>query len=115
MLESLFTLQSGPGEHLAVIPVLVGPLQALIAILPGLLVALGGALVMAAFALGGVPGLSAVQLGTAWPGRRPRLERILRIGIPLVAAAALVYRTVDGGDPSAATGAMGAHHNHPMP
>jgi len=58
---------------------------------------LGGALVMTAFGLGSIPGLAAVQLGTAWGGRWPRLERALRVGVPLVAAAALVVRALGGG------------------
>jgi len=75
--------------------------------------AAGGALVMAAFGLGGVPGLAAVQLGAAWTGRHPRLERVLRVGVPLVAAAALVFRAVMVGDPSAGGGPM--HHGHGVP
>jgi sulfite exporter TauE/SafE len=69
----------------------------------------GGALVLAAFALGGVPGLAAVQLGAAWTGRYPRVERVLRVAVPLVAAAALVARTLHAGDPGAGGGAP--HHH----
>jgi sulfite exporter TauE/SafE len=67
---------------------------------------LGGAAVMTAFALGGVPGLAAVQIGTAWTGRFPRAERALRVGVPLVAALALVVRTLN-----AEAGGGGLHHH----
>ena len=71
--------------------------------------ALGGALVMGLFALGGTPGLAAVQLGTAWTGRWPRVERALRVGVPLLAAAALVVRALGAGDPASGGG---MHHHH---
>jgi sulfite exporter TauE/SafE len=70
----------------------------------------GGALVMGAFALGGTPGLAAVQLGTSWTGRWPRLERAVRVGVPLVAAAVLVVRALGAGDPAA--GGAAPHHHH---
>jgi len=57
----------------------------------------GGAILMVVFGLGGIPGLAAVQIGAAWGGRWPRVERALRIGVPLVAALALVVRAVAGG------------------
>lgn len=71
--------------------------------------AAGGALVMGLFALGGTPGLAAVQLGAAWTGRWPKLERALRIGVPLAAAALLVVRALGAGDPSSGGG---MHHHH---
>ncbi len=67
----------------------------------------GGALVMGLFALGGVPGLATVQLGAAWTGRWPRAERFLRVAVPLVAAAALVWRALMAG------GGDGGGHQHP--
>ncbi len=69
--------------------------------------ALGGALVMGLFALGGTPGLAAVQFGAAWTGRWPKVERAVRVGVPLGAAAVLIVRALGAGDP-AGGGAM--HH-----
>lgn len=63
--------------------------------------ALGGAAVMGLFGLGGVPGLSAVQAGAAWGSRWPRASRVLRVAVPLVAAAALVWRALAVPDPLA--------------
>lgn len=54
----------------------------------------GGALVMGLFGVGSVPGLAAAQAGTAWSGRYPRAERVLRRAVPLVAAAVLVFRAL---------------------
>ncbi len=58
---------------------------------------LGGGLVMVSFALGGVAALAAVQLGAIWTGRWPRAERVLRVAVPLLAAAALIWRALAGG------------------
>jgi len=69
--------------------------------------ALGGVLVMTSFGLGAVALLAAVQLGTAWSGRWPRAERVLRVAVPLIAAAALVVRAL-----RAPAGGM---HHHPVP
>jgi sulfite exporter TauE/SafE len=69
----------------------------------------GGALVMALFALGGTPGLATVQAGAAWTGRWPRAERFLRVAVPLVAAAALVWRALMAGGGSSVVG-----HHHSM-
>lgn len=55
---------------------------------------LGGGAVLVAFGAGSTPGLAVVQAGAAWSGRRPRLERFLRRGVPLLAAAALVWRAL---------------------
>ncbi len=56
--------------------------------------ALGGALVMGLFGVGSIPGLAAAQAGTAWSGRYPRVELVLRRGVPLLAAAVLVFRAL---------------------
>lgn len=56
---------------------------------------LGGGLVMGSFALGGIPALAAVQTQWAWMSRWPRAERYLRRGVPLLAAAFLVWRAVN--------------------
>jgi len=71
----------------------------------------GGALVMVAFGLGSTPGLATVQLGTAWSGRWPRAERILKVAVPLVAAAAVAWRALAVGDPGTAGGHAG-HAGH---
>lgn len=55
---------------------------------------LGGALVMGLFGVGSIPGLAAAQAGTAWSGRYPRVELVLRRGVPLLAAAVLVFRAL---------------------
>lgn len=55
---------------------------------------LGGSLVMVGFGVGSTPGLAAVQAGTAWSGRYPRVETVLRRAIPLLAAALLVWRAL---------------------
>lgn len=53
----------------------------------------GGALLMGGFAFGAVPALVVAQLSRAWLERLPRLPAaIVQRGIPLVAAAVLVYR-----------------------
>lgn len=54
----------------------------------------GGAAVLVAFGTGSTPGLAVVQAGAAWSGRHPRLEQLLRRGVPLIAAAALVWRAL---------------------
>lgn len=54
----------------------------------------GGALVMGGFALGGAPALFGAQVGAKWTMRWPRASLLLRRGVPLVAAAVLVWRAV---------------------
>lgn len=56
--------------------------------------AAGGALVMGLFGIGSLPGLTAAQAGTAWSGRFPRVEAVLRRAVPLVAAGVLVWRAL---------------------
>jgi sulfite exporter TauE/SafE len=66
--------------------------------------ALGGLAIMGAFALGGVPALLGVQLQIGlWP-RDSRVAQVLRRGVPVAAAAVLVWRAL------ATTG--GEHHCH---
>jgi hypothetical protein len=72
--------------------------------------AAGGAAILVAFGLGSTPGLGAVQLGTAWTGRWPRAERVLKVAVPLVAAAAVAWRAIRVGDPGAHSGHGGTHH-----
>jgi sulfite exporter TauE/SafE len=56
---------------------------------------LGGATLMAGFALGAVPALVAAQLQGLWLRRLPRGGTLLvQRGLPLIAAALLVYRAV---------------------
>jgi sulfite exporter TauE/SafE len=69
-----------------------------------------GALVMAAFALGAVPAFVLLQSGSGSLERWPRLVPVLRRGVPLAAAAVVVWRAL------AATGAPGVpgvpmHHH----
>ena len=53
----------------------------------------GGALLMGGFALGAIPALVAAQLSRAWLEKLPRLPAaLIQRGVPLVAAAVLVYR-----------------------
>lgn len=61
----------------------------------------GGGVVMAAFSLGAVPALGLLQTQQAWLSRWPRVEVILRRGLPLVAAAVLVWRALHAGGPAA--------------
>lgn len=63
----------------------------------------GGALLMGAFALGATPALIAVQSGSTVLQRWPRAARLLRRGVPLLAAAVIVWRAVHGGPPAAPT------------
>lgn len=56
--------------------------------------AAGGAAVMVAFGLGGVPALVAAQWGTRWLARFPRTSRVVRVAVPLVAAALIVVRAL---------------------
>lgn len=56
--------------------------------------AAGGALVLGLFGVGSLPGLAAAQAGTAWTGRFPRAELVLRRAVPLVAAGVLVWRAL---------------------
>jgi uncharacterized protein len=65
-----------------------------------------GALFMAAFALGAVPAFVLLQSGGGSLARWPRLVPVLRRGIPLVAAAVVVWRAL------AAAGAPGAPAHH---
>lgn len=66
---------------------------------------LGGGLVMGSFALGGIPALAAVQTQWTWMSRWPRAELYVRRGVPLLAAAVLVWRAV-----SAAAGPSASCH-----
>ena len=63
----------------------------------------GGALLMAAFAIGATPALVAVQGGSGFLERWPRMARVLRRGVPLLAAAIIVWRAVHVGTAAAAT------------
>lgn len=56
----------------------------------------GGALVLGAFAVGGLPALLAAQAGL-WRQRPRRVELLLQRGVPLLAAAVLVYRALEVG------------------
>jgi uncharacterized protein len=67
----------------------------------------GGALVMGLFGVGSLPGLVAAQAGTAWTGRFPRVERVLRRAVPLIAAGVLVWRALMV--PAAGAGAPPCH------
>jgi hypothetical protein len=65
----------------------------------------GGALVMLAFGLAGVPSLGLMQAllprGAARLSTHPRLALALRRGVPLLAAAVLVWRALATGGPAA--------------
>lgn len=74
----------------------------------------GGAAILVAFGLGSTPGLAAVQFGAAWTGRWPRLERILKVALPLLAAAAVAWRALAAGEPGAGHG-HGGHAGHGTP
>jgi sulfite exporter TauE/SafE len=66
--------------------------------------ALGGAILMAAFAVGASPALALVQAHAPLLGRYPRASLWLRRLVPLLAAAALVWRAAYmGGSPAAPT------------
>jgi len=56
--------------------------------------ALGGALTMAAFGAGGVPALALVQAQSRRLANHPRAQQAARCLIPLLAAAAIVWRTL---------------------
>jgi sulfite exporter TauE/SafE len=58
---------------------------------------LGGAAIMAAFALGTLPALAAVQMHARLLAGHPRALATARRVVPLLAAAALVWRTVHAG------------------
>lgn len=60
---------------------------------------IGGGIVMAAFSLGAVPALGALQLQQAWLSRSPRVELVLRRGLPLLGAAVLVWRALHAAGP----------------
>lgn len=59
--------------------------------------ALGGALVMGAFALGALPAFALLQSQQARLARWPRLDKVLRRGVPLLGAALLVWRALQAG------------------
>jgi uncharacterized protein len=63
--------------------------------------AIGGAALMAAFALGATPVLALVQGQGPLLARHPRAGALFRRVVPLLAAAALVWRAVHAGDGSA--------------
>ncbi len=63
----------------------------------------GGSLLMGAFALGSTPALAAVQSGSGFLQRWPTAARALRRGIPLVAAAVIVWRALHVGDAAGGT------------
>lgn len=58
---------------------------------------------MGAFALGSTPALAAVQSGSGFLQRWPTAARALRRGIPLVAAAVIVWRALHVGDAGGGT------------
>jgi len=68
--------------------------------------AASGAVVMAAFALGAVPAFALLQSGSGSLERWPRLVPVLRRGVPLLAAAIVLWRAL------AAMGAPGVPTHH---
>jgi sulfite exporter TauE/SafE len=63
----------------------------------------GGSLLMGAFALGATPALVTVQSGSSFLQRWPRAALVLRRGVPLLAAAVIVWRAVHLNTAQAAT------------
>jgi sulfite exporter TauE/SafE len=58
---------------------------------------------MGAFALGATPALVTVQSGSSFLQRWPRAALVLRRGVPLLAAAVIVWRAVHLNTAQAAT------------
>src|SRR5512138_2841405 len=59
-----------------------------------------GAAILAAFALGAIPALAVAQANVHWLTGRARAARILRVSVPLLAAALLIWRATTTGAPS---------------